>query len=133
MARSGVAPHVGMPPATTLAEAASPIRPPAMAHRSLLRRIPDEFPMREDPGQTPQTEPAPGIPGVPAAPPMVAIPPILPALPHGPATTPDRSTWERLSITPDVELHVRRPLDRTANKRVERLVRIARELFEEDL
>lgn len=48
------------------------------------------------------------------------------------ATQPDRSTWERISLDPDVELHVRRPLDRLTNKRVDRLVRIARELFEDD-
>ena len=46
--------------------------------------------------------------------------------------TPDRSTWERLVISPDVELHVRRPLDRRTNKRVDQLERIARELFEDD-
>jgi hypothetical protein len=45
---------------------------------------------------------------------------------------PDRSTWERLVITPDVELHVRRPLDRRTNRRVDQLERIARELFDED-
>ncbi len=47
-------------------------------------------------------------------------------------TRPDRSTWERLVITPDVELHVRRPLDRRGNKRVDQLERIARELFAEE-
>jgi hypothetical protein len=52
----------------------------------------------------------------------------------GPAASrvgPDRSTWERLVIAPDVELHVRRPLDRQTNKRVDQLERIARELFED--
>ena len=49
----------------------------------------------------------------------------------GPRTQPDRSTWERLVISPDVELHVRRPLDRPTNKRVDQLERIARELFED--
>ncbi|MEI7745561.1 MAG: MerR family transcriptional regulator [Chloroflexota bacterium] len=42
---------------------------------------------------------------------------------------PSRSQWERLAITPDIEIHVRRPLDRLDNKRVEKLERIARELF----
>jgi DNA-binding transcriptional MerR regulator len=72
-----------------------------------------------------------------APPPDPSAPP--PALTPAPAAAPaprgtagDRSTWERLALTPDVELHVRRPLDRTANKRVERLVRIARELFDDD-
>ena len=44
---------------------------------------------------------------------------------------PDRSTWERVALTPDVELHLRRPLDRQTNKRVDRLIRIARELLED--
>jgi DNA-binding transcriptional MerR regulator len=48
-----------------------------------------------------------------------------------PRPGPDRTTWERLVISPDVELHVRRPLDRTTNKRVDQLERIARELFED--
>ena len=54
-----------------------------------------------------------------------------PAPASSPRTGPDRTTWERLVISPDVELHVRRPLDRTTNKRVDQLERIARELFED--
>lgn len=45
---------------------------------------------------------------------------------------PDRSQWERISLAPDVELHLRRPLSRPVNKRVERLVAIARGILEED-
>lgn len=48
------------------------------------------------------------------------------------AAAPDRSQWERVSLTRDIELHVRRPLTRHQNRRVDRLVAIARELFEED-
>jgi len=48
------------------------------------------------------------------------------------STAPDRSQWERVSLDPDVEIHIRRPMTRHNNKRVERLIRIARELFEED-
>jgi DNA-binding transcriptional MerR regulator len=44
----------------------------------------------------------------------------------------ERSQWERVVLAPDVELHVRRPLSRTQNKKVDRLVTIARELLEED-
>ena len=54
-----------------------------------------------------------------------------PAPASPPRPGPDRTTWERLVISPDVELHVRRPLDRTTNKRVDQLERIARELFED--
>jgi DNA-binding transcriptional MerR regulator len=46
--------------------------------------------------------------------------------------TPVRAQWERLSIAPDVELHVRRPLTRETNRRVEKLLSIARQIFEED-
>lgn len=80
--------------------------------------VPDSYPLRE--------APPPSSPVVPA---------IVPIPDAGPDTRPllaDRSTWERLSITPDVELHVRRPQDRRGNKRIERLIRIARELFEEE-
>ncbi len=52
---------------------------------------------------------------------------------NSPTTNPvERSQWERVVLAPDVELHVRRPLSRTQNKRVDRLVTIARELLEED-
>jgi len=44
----------------------------------------------------------------------------------------ERSQWERVSLAPDVELHIRRPLPRSIAKRVDRLVEIARDLLEED-
>jgi DNA-binding transcriptional MerR regulator len=45
----------------------------------------------------------------------------------------ERSQWERVSLAPDIELHIRRPLPRSTSKRVDRLVEIARDLLEEDL
>jgi len=51
---------------------------------------------------------------------------------HSTATPGDRSQWERIVLATDVELHIRRPLSRTQNKRVERLLMLARELLEED-
>jgi DNA-binding transcriptional MerR regulator len=61
-------------------------------------------------------------------------------LPSGPApqtttqpvSEPERSQWERVSLDPDIELHIRRPLTRGQNKRVDRLIRLARQLFEEE-
>lgn len=44
-----------------------------------------------------------------------------------------RTQWERIFLEPGVELHVQRPLDRLASKRVDRLVGFARELAEVDL
>ncbi len=46
--------------------------------------------------------------------------------------TPDRSHWERYALAPDVELHVRRPLTRSQNRAVTRLLEVARRLLEED-
>lgn len=69
---------------------------------------------------------------------------IAPALawhepPPPPAATPtaspppiERSQWDRIQLDPDVELHVRRPLSRIQNKRVERLIELARQILEED-
>lgn len=44
-----------------------------------------------------------------------------------------RSTWERIALTRDVELHVRRPLTRDQNRLVDRLLQLARELTREEL
>jgi DNA-binding transcriptional MerR regulator len=78
-----------------------------------------------------RSEPSFAIP-VPAkslAPPPVPEPP-------GSASTassePERAHWERISLDPDIEIHIRRPLSRLQNKRVERLISIARQLLEED-
>ena len=45
---------------------------------------------------------------------------------------PIRSTWERFGLARDVELHVRRPLSREQNRRVERLLGEARRIFSEE-
>ena len=44
----------------------------------------------------------------------------------------DRSQWERISLGPDIELHVRRPLSRRDNRTVDRLIAFARQLQEEE-
>lgn len=41
-----------------------------------------------------------------------------------------RSQWERVTLGPNVELHLRRPLSRLEQKQVERLIRLGRELLE---
>lgn len=53
-------------------------------------------------------------------------------VPPQPPPLPTRSQWERLTIAPDIELHVRRPLSRAENKQVERLIDAARDIFTED-
>jgi hypothetical protein len=60
-------------------------------------------------------------------------PPPPPApTPSAPPQTIERSQWDRIQLDPDVELHVRRPLSRIQNKRVERLVELARQILQED-
>jgi DNA-binding transcriptional MerR regulator len=43
-----------------------------------------------------------------------------------------RSQWERIALAPDVELHVRRPLTRETNRRVEKLLDLARHILQEE-
>ncbi len=43
-----------------------------------------------------------------------------------------RSTWERHSITPELELHIKRPLSREDNRRAQALLRHAHDLFNKD-
>jgi DNA-binding transcriptional MerR regulator len=60
----------------------------------------------------------------------------LAAAPTGRAEEPpglvERSQWDRMTLTPDIELHVRRPLSRSGNKMIEQLLDYARRLLEED-
>ena len=53
---------------------------------------------------------------------------------HGPARTTrsasiERAFWERIALTSDIEVHVRRPLSRQDNQRLERLLDFARSLL----
>lgn len=75
------------------------------------------------------------------APAAQSVPPPAPAaaaatprwtVPKTQTTEPERSQWERISLDPDIELHIRRPMTRSDNKRVARLIEYARQLFEED-
>ena len=69
-----------------------------------------------------------------AAPARLMAPPMPAQQASPPPESPpaDRSQWDRVVLVPDVELHVRRPLTRQLNKKVERVIAIARELLEED-
>ncbi|HEX2721657.1 MAG TPA: MerR family transcriptional regulator [Gemmatimonadaceae bacterium] len=51
---------------------------------------------------------------------------------HRPAQS-SRSQWERFNLAPDVELHVRRPGSREDQRKIERILEAAREIFREDL
>ncbi len=63
-------------------------------------------------------------------------PDAAPAAPITPAPDPlepfERSRWEHVVITPDIEIHIRRPLSRRDIKMVERLLAFAKQLQGED-
>jgi len=64
----------------------------------------------------------------------VPVPPARPSSSPrtGPVPRPaaaDRAQWERIALTPDIEVHVRRPLSREDNRRLEKLLEKAQELF----
>ncbi|HYN69399.1 MAG TPA: MerR family transcriptional regulator [Candidatus Eisenbacteria bacterium] len=79
------------------------------------------------------TRAAPAVPSdsapAEAAEPVAAAPPARAIEP--PEPTIERSQWERLSLGPNVELHIRRPLSRLEQKRVDRLITIARQVLQE--
>jgi DNA-binding transcriptional MerR regulator len=49
------------------------------------------------------------------------------------ARQPTRSNWERIVLHPDIELHVRRPLARSDQRRLDELLEQAQRLFNADL
>jgi DNA-binding transcriptional MerR regulator len=86
---------------------------------------------RYEPGSVPEFSP----PGVADAPAPYASPPVVPPsfLPSMPTPAPtERSQWDRIALSPDIELQIRRPLTRAQQKQVDRLIAIARELLEEE-
>src|SRR5262249_49068361 len=86
---------------------------------------------RYEPPTVPEFTP-PGVaePTAPYGSPSWMPPAFLPPAPDPPPM--ERSQWDRIAPSPDVELHTRRPLGRAQQKQVDRLVAIARELLEED-
>jgi DNA-binding transcriptional MerR regulator len=73
-------------------------------------------------------EPAP----LPARAPSAMHPAVTAAPFDGPPEMVERSQWDRIALTPDIELQIRRPLGRLEQRRVERLITIARQVLKED-
>ncbi|MGH7565877.1 MAG: MerR family transcriptional regulator [Gemmatimonadota bacterium] len=48
-----------------------------------------------------------------------------------PPPPPSRSQWERIALSPDIELHVQRPLTRDMNRIVEEIVKHAQHLLKD--
>lgn len=117
-------PPVAVPPIVAptrmpMASAASPTR--------LLRSF--GMPrMRDVPAAPPRSTDA-GTPAVAEA----AATSYAPDAAAPPAPEPEqRSQWDRIGLTPNIEIHVRRPLSRLENRRVERLITIARQVLREE-
>lgn len=65
--------------------------------------------------------------------PMAYASPVNPDRVSGPGGGMEtRSTWDHIALSPDIELHVRRPLSREQNRQLERLLHAAREIMSED-
>jgi DNA-binding transcriptional MerR regulator len=104
------------------------VPPPLRAHGLSVAPVAAS---RFDPDTVPEFSP-PGVADFPApyaSPPMVP-PAFVPSIPE--PSPMERSQWDRIALSPDVELHIRRPLGRAQQKQVDRLVAIARELLEEE-
>jgi DNA-binding transcriptional MerR regulator len=67
-----------------------------------------------------------------ASPPSVATPPPSAERRTRMSRALERSTWERISLHPDIELQVRRPLSRADQRRVEALLEEAKRLFSDN-
>ncbi|HEX6868007.1 MAG TPA: MerR family transcriptional regulator [Candidatus Limnocylindrales bacterium] len=132
---------VGLSDADIEALAATDVPPPTDSALDYLRTVlagPTTPPLRlaERPAPMPAMAPPPGMPqGLLRRSDLserVAPAPSLAAEAELPLATLERSQWERIALGADVELHIRRPLTRTQQKGIDRLVTIARELLEEE-
>jgi DNA-binding transcriptional MerR regulator len=88
---------------------------------------------RRTPSARSQAAPAPAHPWTTSVPSAKAAPATASDLispePEDPSAI-QRTQWERVTLGPNVELHIRRPLSRLEQKQVERLIRLGRELLE---
>lgn len=109
----------GPPMPVSPAPASMPAPSAAAGPARLLRAFAEKAPPPAS-APTPAPGPAPAAPATPET-----------AEPEPPATE-QRSQWDRIGLTPNIEIHVRRPLGRLENRRVERLITIARQLLREE-
>ena len=118
------------PPAPPAPQAASPplagavVAPGPHSTPATGQPVESGLPGAHEPSLVPVARPAESGPAFAAIAPTGSEPPV--------SRSPDRSQWDRIALTDDVELHVRRPLDRLTNRRLERLVALARQLLSED-
>ncbi len=57
------------------------------------------------------------------------LPQVRISSPDASSTTPEEETWQRISLAPGVELHLRQPLDPDTNSRVWQVIQYAKRMF----
>jgi len=120
---------VSVPPPLPMPSVAADAIPPAGPLAASAALVAES---RFEPSSVPEFTPSTGEP---VARPAFATPPAVPPsfLPSVAEPLPmERSQWDRVVLSPDIELHIRRPLGRAQQKGVDRLIAIARELLEEE-
>ena len=121
------------PPVVPEAPAALPAAPAARIGSALLRRAAAPVPFAALSMPQPRHVAPPRTAGVAEAP--AELTSALDASSAGADSLPapeQRSQWDRIGLTPNIEIHVRRPLSRLENRRVERLITIARHMLREE-
>ena len=130
-------PDAAHPPESAIDYIRGILSPPSAASENngfppRARRVPSEH-LRAMPASALPSAPAPDVPAGSVRESTAVYgdatqsPAIQPSV-----SQPGRSQWERVSLDPDIELHVRRPLSRHQNRAVERVVAFARQVLEED-
>ncbi len=136
LAARGIPPTAAPPPASVLpaAGALAPVAPLAAPARPAATReaplppapTPGAFRADDRPAAIGESAPAARGAGLPA---RLAED----AAGYGVAAPPEsRSQWERITLDPDIELHVRRPLPRAQARAVDHLLAAARQILQED-
>lgn len=117
-----------------VAEADAPTEPPTDSALDYVRGVLGGRALRVSPGGLPSPPP----PGSPRSMPRTLAGSLRERFEAGMPlaaevlAAPERSHWERYTLAPGVELHVRRPLTRSQNRAVARLVETAHQLLEEN-
>jgi DNA-binding transcriptional MerR regulator len=129
----GTGPPSGVPPALAVAAPAAAPAPRQPAAGQAPTRLLRAFAMprlRDVPAAPPPALQTEGVASA-VAEAAGGYDAVAAAAPVAPETE-QRSQWDRIGLTPNIEIHVRRPLSRLENRRVERLITIARQVLREE-
>ena len=114
-----------------LAEESERRRPKSSA-RDYIREVMSGGPARLSPPPVARSPRSAALDAFDAASAMATSPAMPPNPEPGTRNPSTRAQYDRITLAPDVELHIRRPLSREMNRRVERLLQAARAIFDEE-